>query len=185
METTNDKTITGATKAPAILIPQELQTKLTDALHVLSTLKTELLERQAGMHKQTTTLKAKVEEVQELSGTNEDSKLIELFEKTSQDYQRLIENTLKETDFYSQFYQAYIDSPSEQIQALMQQDVSRLEAHVNNEAKLLRSFVKRRRRDFTVIFSRFDHGYANNMARLKAMQFHIERRKKHEEAHAE
>ncbi len=185
METTNDKTIQGATKAPAILLPQELQTKLTDALLVLSGLKAELLERKARMHEQTISLKSKVEEVQELSGNTEDSKLIELFEKTAGDYQRLVENTLKETDFYMQFYTAYIESPSEQIQALAQTNTARLEAHVNNEAKLLRSFVKRRRRDFTVIFSRFDHGYANNMSRLKAMKFHVERRKKHDDAHTE
>ncbi len=163
METTSDQNIVPASATPAVLMPPELRQKLTDALQVLSGLKAELLERQAGMHEQTTALKEKVEEVQELSGNTEDSKLIELFEKTAGDYQRLVENTLKETDFYAQFYQEYIDNPSEQIQALAQSDTTRLTAHVNNEAKLLKSFVKKRRRDFTIIFSRFDHGYANNM----------------------
>ena len=171
-------------KAVAILMPQEQQTVLADALEVLVSLKDELLARQSSMLNQTAELKNLVAEVQAITGTDESSSLVELFEKTAKDYERLVENTLKETDFYAHFYQAYIDSPSEQIQALTMHNLPRLESHIANEAKLLRSYVKRRRKDFVVIFSRFDHGFANNVARLKAMKFHVERRMKHEETHA-
>ena len=178
MEPTTETT----TQTPVALMPQELQASLGDALTVLASLKDELLERQSSMHAQTAELKTRVEEVQELSGDTASSKLIELFEKTAKDYERLVENTIQESDFYTQFYRAYIDSPPQKIQALIAQDSPQLTAHIVGETKLLRSYVKRRRKDFTVIFSRFDHGFANNMSRLKAMKFHIQRRKKHEEA---
>ncbi len=180
MEQTTETT----TSQPTLLMPQEQQTVIVEALKVLAVLKDELLERQSSMQAQTSELKERVAQVQAITGDTEGEKLVELFEKTAHDYERLVENTLKEADFYAHFYQAYIEAPSEQVLELIATDMAKLVAHVANEAKLLRSYVKKRRKDFTVIFSRFDHGFANNVARLKAMKFHVEQRKKQDETHA-
>ncbi len=162
---------------PSFSLPEMLKTDLVKCLEELDELRQNIAEKGTLITEKTNEIKQKVDQVQKLKHFKENERITAVFEKTAQDYSALIANTLQEIDGYVTHYGKYLNEsiPKELSDTFKENAPILFASHVAHENKILKRYIKKRKKDFSVFFSRYDHGYTVNMQRLQVLEHHLRR----------
>lgn len=144
--------LTSSIKSDAVLTLEEL-----------NLFKFDVEEKKNSILTRTSQIKERVNELDVVyPGLREKSKIQDIFDSTTKDYMQLIEITLKEIDFFINICQSFCEPYKVRVEATD----GAVYAYVENELKGTKRYLKSRKKDLAVFFSRYDYGFNMHMSRL-------------------
>ncbi len=154
-------------------------TLLHNALSELDELRNYVLHEQNNIQEKNTTIISKVNTLKEHQFFPATADVSGLFQKTCDDYARLIKRALIEIDIRKDHCLKYLDNSTRYILAPLNTqgqvfDDRLVEHHLANEVRNIRAFIKQERKDLMVLFSRYEHGFTIHMNHLIQLDFKLQ-----------
>lgn len=144
-------------------LPVSIKAEAALCVKELNSFRAEVEDKKNSILSRTNSIKEKVNELDVIyPGLKEKSKIEDIFDSTTKDYMNLIEVTLKEVDFFIQVCNRFVDS----YQAKKDVNEDSINKFASEELKATKRYLKSRKKDLAVFFSRYDYGFKIHMNRL-------------------
>lgn len=154
----------------------ELRYNLEHALIGMYKLFEEIKEKREFIHQKSSALKVLIEELKQKNIIKAAEALEKGLEKSLNDYYALSDMLAGEIVSHVSYYNRYLSPQSTNEQAENKEENSEklpplrpIEA-LPQEIKLLVSYAKNRKKDLSIIFSRYDHGLTTRMRNFESIQ---------------
>lgn len=133
------------------------------ALEELNLFKSELETKRDSILSRTSEIKEKVNKLDVIyPGLAQKSRIQDIFDTTTKDYMQLIEVTLKEVELFINICKKFCE-PYKVKKEASEDSVYNF---VQSELKSTKRYLKTRKKDLAVFFSRYDYGFKMHMSRL-------------------
>lgn len=162
-------------------IPQDLSQELTSLVEDLDELKEYVSKQESTISQKNASIEDKVTSLRKHKLFPESADVRHIFKQTALDYNNLIENAHKEISSQLEYYQKYLEKKPQHLiapKAHNEQEDSLIQSYfifnkVMNDIKGLKKYLRKRKKEFAVFFSRYEHGYRVHMQRLSLLEYRL------------
>lgn len=155
-------------------LKQELATLLED----LKGLAQHLMEKETEIQDKCQQITDKVAHLRTYKQFPEDADVRNIFAQAVQEYHSLIHHAIEEIIKQGSFFNRHLAEgekkmlvPKETTDERIEHEVAR---RVTEDIQALKSYLKRRKKELAVFFSRYDHGFNVHMQRLNGLEYQLE-----------
>ena len=158
-------------------IPVSLADELKAQLAQLQQLAMHIAEQESVIAHKNSIIIEKITTLKESPLFPEQADVRGIFEQAAHDYHALIKEAMEEMIEKCAFFQRHLGEGEKSIvisatcpEEKVHQEVAK---RIEHEIGFLKSYIKRRKKELTVFFSRYEHGFAAHMQRLSNLELQI------------
>jgi len=151
----------------------ELKNQLTSAVKDLIGIKENISKNSASINTKSFDIKNIIEELKKNSTIKINTEAFEEFNKGYTNYSALSHFYIEEIDFYIQHYTKYLDENHPTEIKVNKNSTMTFEEHIASVSRQLKLLAKKRKKDFAILFSRYDHSFNNQLKQLKSIDSYL------------
>lgn len=158
---------------PFIELSEEIKTQLEDSLDQLKIIRETIQSNKTTINDKSKNIKEAIEQLKGAPNIEINQNLFKDFDKNYVNYSAVAQFYIQELDFYISYYSKYLgkDHPKEM---LVDKDSSdSFFDHLSHIIRRLRNFAKKRSKDVTILFSRYDHGFNTQIRQLDIVKSYL------------
>jgi hypothetical protein len=147
------------------------------ALDDLKGLKAEILEKQAHITNKSSILIDGYSKMSSNKTIKMNTDVKDTFEKSSQHFVSLSNLLCGEIDHHVSFYERHMLEGAPKEVTIEHDDPDSFENYINKGIKLMKAYTKNRKKEISVIFSRYDHGLTAQLRKFETLQLMLQNMK--------
>lgn len=146
-------------------LTEEQSKSLKGAIDALGQFKQEITDKKGIVLKKSAHIKELLEKLKGSKAINVTKEIEEHFDKSSEDFSKITEIFSQEIDFHLSIHSKYLQEDHPKEVTVAPSDT--FNDHVLKVAKLLKSLTKKRKKEFDVLFSRYENSLNSELQKLK------------------
>lgn len=158
-------------------IPSHLAQELEGELKNLQELATNIAHQEEVIAQKNNIIIEKVLELKKSPLFPAQADVREVFEQAAREYHTLINEAIEEMLQKGSFFARHLAEGEKDIAVpatcSSEQITKEIEKRIEQEISFLKSYVKKRKKELAVFFSRYEHGFASHMQRLESIGMQI------------
>ena len=155
-------------------ISLQLKAQLEHILKDLTKIKEEILTNQNTISGKNSSIKTMLDKLKVSQDVEINEEAIDTFDKTQNNYSALAQFYIQELNFYVSHYEEYLkDEQPEKISIAKEDSSKTFPEYIEKAVKRLKIFAKKRKKDVTILFSRYNHGFDLQLYKLNLVETHL------------